>query len=251
LRTPFFGAAMPQAAIGIVCKAPEPGQSKTRLIPRLGADKSAALARAFLIDIAESIRELRGEFDVAGYAVCSPAEAAEELATFLPDDFGYAVHTDVVLGNVLARATEDLLARGHDCVVLVNGDSPTLPPSLLKDCVLALREGDERAVFGPAIDGGYYLVGLNHNEPRLFEDIPWSTPAVMEATLAKAREIDKRVTQLSAWYDVDDPESLDLLLAEFNGRRPSGVDQNVAAGRALATRGLFQESDLSLMARSA
>src|SRR5271165_6541978 len=71
--TPFFGAAMPQAAIGIVCKAPEPGQSKTRLIPRLGADKSA-LARAFLIDIAESIGELRGEFDVAGYAVCSPAE---------------------------------------------------------------------------------------------------------------------------------------------------------------------------------
>jgi len=250
LHTPFFAAAMPQAAIGIVCKAPEPGQSKTRLIPRLGADKSAALARAFLIDIAESIGELRGEFDVAGYAVCSPAEAAEELATFLPDDFGYAVHTDVVLGNVLARATEDLLARGHDCVVLVNGDSPTLPPSLLKDCVLALREGDECAVFGPAIDGGYYLVGLNHNEPRLFEDIPWSTPAVMDATLAKARKINKRVTQLGAWYDVDDPESLDLLLAEFNGRRPSGVDQNVAPGRAVATRSLFRESDLSLLARS-
>jgi rSAM/selenodomain-associated transferase 1 len=241
---------MPQAAIGIVCKAPEPGQSKTRLIPRLGAEKSAALARAFLIDIADSIHELRSEFDVAGYAVCTPAEAAEELATFLPDNFGYAVHTDVVLGRVLARATDDLLCRGHDCVVLVNGDSPTLPPSLLKDCLLSLRMGDERAVFGPAIDGGYYLVGLNHDEPRLFEGIPWSTPMVLEATLAKARQIKKHVTQLGVWYDVDDAESLDLLLAEFNGRRPSGVDQNVAAGRAAATRRLFRESVFSLLASS-
>jgi rSAM/selenodomain-associated transferase 1 len=241
---------MPRAAIGIVCKAPEPGQSKTRLIPRLGAEKSAALARAFLIDIADSIHELRSEFDVAGYAVCTPAEAAEELATFLPDNFGYAVHTDVVLGRVLARATDDLLCRGHDCVVLVNGDSPTLPPNFLKDCVIALREGDERAVFGPAIDGGYYLVGLNHNEPRLFEDIPWSTPAVLEASLAKARQINEHVTQLGVWYDVDDAESLDLLLAELKGRRPSGVDQKVAAGRALATRDIFRGSDFPPLARS-
>ena len=233
---------MPQAAIAIICKAPAPGRSKTRLIPRLGAEKAAALARAFLIDIARSIVELRGEFDVAGYAVCSPAEAAEELASFLPKDFGYSVHTDAVLGRVLARAMEDLLGRGHDCVILVNGDSPTLPPRLLKDCILALREGDERAVFGPAIDGGYYLVGLNHNDPRLFDDIPWSTPAVMAASLVKAQAIGKRVTQLGVWYDVDDADSLDWLLAELGGRRPPGVDQDVAAGSALATRGLLMEN---------
>lgn len=185
---------MPQAAVAIVCKAPEPGRSKTRLISRLGAEKAAALARAFLIDVAHSIAELRPELDVAGYAVCSPADAAIELASFLPDDFGYAVHTDAILGRVLSQAIHDLLQRGHDCVVLVNGDSPTLPPSLLGDCIRALREGDERIVFGPAIDGGYYLVGLNHSEPRLFEDIPWSTPAVMSASLIKAREVGEHVT---------------------------------------------------------
>ena|SRR5579862_7799299 len=230
---------MSGAAIAIVCKAPAPGQSKTRLIPRLGAEKAAALARAFLTDTANSIAGLRPELDVAGYAVCSPAQAVAELAAFLPRDFGYAVHTDANLGRVLAQATHDLLGRGHDCVVLVNGDSPTLPPSLLRDCVLALREGDERVVFGPAIDGGYYLVGLNHSEPRLFEDVPWSTPDVLVASLAKAREIDVRVTQLGTWYDVDDAESLDWLLAEFDGRRPIGVDQNASAGQALATRKLL------------
>ena len=207
------------------------------------------MARAFLIDIAQSIVELRGEFDVAGYAVCSPAEAAEELASFLPTDFRYSVHTDAVLGRVLARAMQDLLNRGHDCAILVNGDSPTLPPRLLKDSILALREGDERAVFGPAIDGGYYLVGLNHNDPRLFDDIPWSTPAVMAASLAKARAIDKRVTQLGVWYDVDDAQSLDWLVGGFGGQRPPGVDQDVAAGSALATRGLLMANIVDALER--
>ena len=123
-----------------------------------------------------------------------------ELASFLPDDFGYVVHTDQILGRVLAQATDDLLQRGHDCVVLVNGDSPTLPPSLIRDCVLALRECGQRVVFGPAIDGGYYLVGLNYSEPRLFEDIPWSTPDVMAASLAKAKQINAAVT--STWHVV-------------------------------------------------
>ena len=114
-------------AIGVICKAPKPGASKTRLIPKLGAERAAALSRAFLIDLSSVIVAVGQTHAACGYAVCSPASAAEDLAAFLPPSFGYLVETDSVLGGVLARSASALLARGHASVILVNGDSPTLP----------------------------------------------------------------------------------------------------------------------------
>ena len=151
---------MATAAIGIVCKAPKAGESKTRLIPRLGPERAAALARAFLIDLARSIEEAAEVVDCAGYAICSPESAAAELADYLPPSFGYLVKTDRDLGRVLDGATRELLARGHESAILVNGDSPTLPAALLVETVAALREPGARAVFVPALDGGYSILGL-------------------------------------------------------------------------------------------
>ena len=61
----------------------------------------------------------------------------------------------------LARRALSCVA-GHDCVLLVNGDSPTLPPRLLVQAIETLREPGDRMVLGPASDGGYYLIGLKH-----------------------------------------------------------------------------------------
>ncbi len=227
---------MPKAAIAIICKAPKPGASKTRLIPALGPDKAADLSKAFLIDLAATIDGLAPELGVRGYAVCSPAEAVLELAAFLPPSFGYVVHTHPILGHVLQAAVEDLLHRGHDCVVLVNGDSPTLPPALLRDSILALRRYEDKVVFGPAVDGGYYLVGLKRSEPRLFADIPWSTPDVLARSVERAGEIGLPVVQLPVWYDVDDAESFGWLLGELSGRRPPCLNGTDGAGEASATR---------------
>ena len=228
----------PNAAIAIVCKVPKAGFSKTRLIPTLGPDAAAALSRAFLIDLAGTIEEVARDVGASGYAVCSPADAAEELATFLPATFGYAVHTNPVLGAVLDAATGDLLGRGHDCVLLVNGDSPTLPASILRDSVRALRHGEECAVFSPAVDGGYVLVGLRRRCPALFADIPWSTPAVMARSLDQARSIGLPATMVDSWYDVDDAESLSWLMDELRGEPPAGLGHRGAA--AMATRAVLE-----------
>jgi hypothetical protein len=240
---------MSGAAIGIICKAPRPGLSKTRLIPTLGPDKAAELSRAFLVDVATTIDGLDPDLGVKGYAVCSPAEAARELAMFLPASFAYAVHTDPNLGRVLDAATNDLFGRGHDCVLLVNGDSPTLPPAVLRHCILALRGHGDRVVFGPAVDGGYYLIGLKRREPRLFADIPWSTADVLDGSLARAAEIGLPVLTLPVWYDIDDRQSFGWLLSELDGVRPPGIDQTIAAGQARATRGvLAPESEVMRLA---
>ena len=211
------------AAIAIICKVPQPGRSKTRLIPRLGAERAADLSRAFLTDLSATIERVGGAIGARGYAVCSPADAAVALAEFLPASFGYAVHTDPVLGAVLDAAMADLLGRGHDCAVLVNGDSPTLPEAVLAEAVAALRRPGDRVVFGPALDGGYTLVGLKRREPRVFADIAWSTPTVLDQSRARAAAIALPVVETAPWYDVDDAESFGWLLEDLAGTPPAGL----------------------------
>ncbi len=214
---------MATAAIGIICKAPKAGQSKTRLIPRLGPERAAALARAFLIDLSRSIEEAAAAVGCAGYAVCSPESAAAELATFLPPAFAYIVKTDCDLGRVLDGATQELLARGHESAILVNGDSPTLPAALLIETITTLRQPGERVVFVPALDGGYSIVGLNRRVPEIFASIPWSTSDVMRRSLEQAERHAVPTKVLSPWYDIDDEESLDWLIAELRGAPPAGL----------------------------
>ncbi len=233
--------AIRTTAIGIICKAPRAGASKTRLIPALGAPRAAALSRAFLVDIASTIDTLGEAVGARGYAVCSPASAAENLATFLPASFGYLIETDPVLGAVLDRATAALLARGHNGVILVNGDSPTLPAELLLKAVDALRQPGERVIFGPALDGGYTLVGLKTRAPYLFADIPWSTADVLSASLARAASAGLPAALIDPWYDVDDEESLEWLRAEIKGKRLDGLTMRGA--HAPATRAILAEDD--------
>ena len=116
----------------------------------------------------------------------------------------------MILGHVLLGATRALLDAGHDCVLLVNGDSPTLPTRLLVQAIEALREPGDRMVLGPASDGGYYLIGLKHPHRQLFTQIAWGTETVARSTCERAAEIGLATTLLPEWYDVDDIETLAL-----------------------------------------
>jgi hypothetical protein len=103
--------------------------------------------------------------------------------------------------------------------VVLNSDSPTLPTSLLVETAQVLARPGDRAVFGPAVDGGYYLLGLKAKHHRLFEDIAWSTERVAQQTLERAAELKLPVHILPTWYDVDDLAGLKMLRAElFEGQ---------------------------------
>ncbi len=88
--------------------------------------------------------------------------------------------------------------------MVLNSDSPTLPTSLLVETAHVLARPGDRAVFGPALDGGYYLLGLKAQHHRLFQNIAWSTEHVAHQTLERAAELDLPVHILPTWYDVDD-----------------------------------------------
>ena len=70
-------------------------------------------------------------------------------------------------------------------------------------------------MLGPCDDGGYYLIGLKHPPPRLLREVHVSSPDVLSDTLAIAAEEGLTVELLPTWYDVDDAESLERLMAEL------------------------------------
>ena len=225
------------AAIGIMCKAPQPGRTKTRLGAEIGAAGAARLSACFLRDVATAVECVPERLGRKGYAVYAPAGTEPALRQLVPPSFDLLLQVDAEFGNVLHGAVRDLLAAGHDCVVLVNGDSPTLPPSLLVETVDALRRAGDRVVLGPASDGGYYLIGLKRPHRRLFEDIPWGTAAVADRTLDRARQIGLEALVLPEWYDVDDTETLRWLQDELAGRS----DRFGNGGAAPATRAYLAE----------
>jgi hypothetical protein len=205
------------AAIGIICKAPQPGRSKTRLATAIGGAAASELSACFLRDVASAIEAVPEALGRRGYGVYAPAGAEHIMRQLLPAGFGLLLQAGDDLGYVLIGAARALLLSGHDCVLLVNGDSPTLPTRFLAQAIDALREPGDRMVLGPTSDGGYYLIGLKHPHRQLFTNIAWGTNSVACSTCERAAEIGLARTLLPEWYDVDDIETLCWLQDELAG----------------------------------
>jgi len=210
-------------AIAIICKTPAPGKSKTRLSPPLRPEECAAISACFIADLAATVADVAATAPATGHAVYTPAGSEPALRDLLPEGFGLTLQGDGDLGARLLRGTADLFAAGHGGAILVNSDSPTLPPALLHAAVAALVDG-AAMVISPAIDGGYTFIGLAAPHARLFEDIPWSTEVVFALTMERAREIGIDPVVLPPWYDVDDATSYAMLEAELDGAHPAFAD---------------------------
>lgn len=204
-------------AVAIVCKTPAPGKSKTRLSPPLRPEECAAISTCFIQDLSRSIDEIARDDVSVGYAVYTPVGSEAALRMLLPDGFQLAPQCEGGFGERLLHGMKSLLDAGHDGGILINSDSPTLPPSILQAAVDAVRAGDN-VVLSPAFDGGYTLIGLSKLHARLFQDITWSTTTVYRETLERAAEIGLPVVNVPGWYDVDDEVSLKMLEDELAGR---------------------------------
>jgi len=222
-------------ALAIFCKTPVAGESKTRLAPLLGGEQCAQLSACFIADLAHTIHALTTDADVVGYALYTPKGTEAELNRLLPPGFELLAQAEGDFGARLNQGVEDLIAAGHVGAILLNSDSPTLPRKILRAAVDAVR-GDDQVVLGPAIDGGYTLIGLSRPHPQLFTGIPWSTAAVLECTLQRAREIDLPAVILDPWYDVDDAASYAMLENELAGSRPAFASASIGHEDAPHTR---------------
>ncbi len=207
-------------ALAIVCKAPRPGQAKTRLAPPLTFEEAASLAGAFLLDTVALGLSLSWDSVV----VMHPREDGALLRPMLPRGVQVCQQRQAGLGAALREAFERCFKQGHQRVVLIDSDSPTLPLSILRDACAGLEEHD--LAIGPSADGGYYLLGMREPRLQLFDGIAWSTSSVYAQTLERAAGL--KVLSLDEWYDVDTAEDLARLEADL-AHQPATTAPNTRA----------------------
>jgi rSAM/selenodomain-associated transferase 1 len=196
----------PAAGAGLIvfAKAPVPGLTKTRLIPALGAAGAAALAER-LLERAVAAGMAAGFDEVE---LCAAPDAFHPAFARLA-----AQHPGLRLGeqgdgDLGARMHRALARRLADChrVLLIGSDAPALDAAVLGAAARALADHD--AVFVPALDGGYALVGLTRPQVSLFTGMAWSTPGVMAQTRERARQAGLCWTEMPAVADIDEPADL-------------------------------------------
>ena len=185
---------------------PQPGQTKTRLIPALGADGAAFVQRRMTEQALASARQFSA---IPGrrLEICSTGADFRTLGLWLGFDLKYVDQGEGDLGQRLLRAIGDAFVRGATSVIVIGSDCPALPVGYLDEAAKVLASKTD-LVLGPAHDGGYYLIGLNQVAVSLFENIPWGTENVLAATLKAASRLDWQVLQLLPLVDIDRPEDL-------------------------------------------
>lgn len=187
----------------VMAKAPLPGFAKTRLIPALGAEGAAAIAHRLLDRAVEqALAAGLGAVDLC----CSPDSRHESFARLggLPR-VELSQQADGDLGTRMSHAFERWLARVPQ-VLLMGTDAPALDAALLRHAAQALEHTD--AVFVPAHDGGYALVGLRRPSPSLFDGMTWSTSTVMAHTRERLAASGLRYTELPPVADIDEAADL-------------------------------------------
>lgn len=193
---------METVALLVIAKEPLPGRAKTRLTPPCTPAEAAALARAALLDTID---------------VVSRTPAARRVLVFdgdqrdwRPYGFELVAQRGDGLGERLAAAFADVGTPA----LLVGMDTPQLTPELLEAVARPLVRGDADAVFGPAQDGGFWLLGLRRPDPSLVLGVPMSVPHTGRVQLARLTQAGLRVSLMPELVDVDTVDDARLVASQ-------------------------------------
>ncbi|WP_024799416.1 DUF2064 domain-containing protein [Nocardia sp. BMG51109] len=203
----------------VIAKSPIAGFAKTRLTPPFSPQEAARLAAAALLDTLAAVRHsgIRNRV-VAWTGSLEDAECAEELAGELAD-FTLVPQRGDTFGQRLANAHNDAGAYGLP-VLQIGMDTPQAGPALLATCATRLLDSGD-AVLGPAVDGGWWALGLTDPGPaRVLADVPMSTGSTGEHTRVALRRTGCRVQRLPTLSDVDTVADAIAVAAEYRGRFP-------------------------------
>ena len=193
-----------------------PGRVKTRLAGDLGVGAATELYAAMRADVLESASSLA---DVRLLVFWAVEQGALPVLQELPRLEMFA-QKGATLGERMAAAFVTAFASGIRNCCIIGSDSPDLPLRHIEEAFQALEQDRADVVFGPAADGGYYLLGMRRLWGRLFEDVFWSSPQVLETSLERARELNLRSLLLPPWYDLDTIADLRRLAASDGRNAP-------------------------------
>jgi rSAM/selenodomain-associated transferase 1 len=211
-----------------MAKAPRAGECKTRMEPLLGPAGCARLQAALTRRAAAWAREVAPG---AAFLAYTPEGSLDEMVELVPPGTDLFLQEGAHLGERLAAATARVLHMHDGPVVVIGTDLPTLSLAHAEAALDDLENGCDVS-FGPAFDGGYYLVALARDLPEVFA-LPagaWGGADVFELSLRAAATAGLQFGMLRAERDLDTPADARAALAD-----PSFPEEIVALLRAPAT----------------
>ncbi len=183
---------MTGVTLAVIAKAPRPGLVKTRLCPPCTPFEAAALAEAALADTLDTLLTVRA----AQYVIALDGPPGR----WLPRRFSVVSQHGQGLGARLAHA----FATIGGPTFLVGMDTPQLDATTVSAAVELLATAGTDAVLGPALDGGWWGLGLRRPDERVFRGVEMSTASTYAEQLRRLEELELHTHVLPPLRDVDD-----------------------------------------------
>lgn len=187
---------MEDRALIIFAKNPRLGKVKTRLAEGLGE----ILALEVYIELLRTTDDIIRSLPVAKYIYWDGG--IPENQNYFSDDCIHRKQVDGDLGLKMAEAFSEVLGK-HSLVCIIGTDCPYLSSEILMNAYDHLSDKIDY-VIGPALDGGYYLLGLKRVFTELFQDMVWSTDQVYEITTKRGKDLNLSFYNLPKLGDIDD-----------------------------------------------
>ena len=188
----------PDVALIVFLRYPQKGKVKTRLAASLGQGKALEVYLALIAHTLETAR-------ASGFRVYLYYEGG------LPDHkdklpyFSYHNQSEGSLGDRITHAIDHTL-KNHQKAIIIGSDCPGLAADHIREAASALNNCD--IVLGPALDGGYYLIGCKNLNHEIFRDIRWSTSQVLQQTIEAIKKNNLTFHLLETLRDIDTLEDL-------------------------------------------
>ena len=182
------------AALIIFVKNAEKGKVKTRLAKTMGDEKALRIYLALL----DHTRTVTQSVQVHRYLYYS--NFIPDRDDWSPELFHKSVQFGPELGDRMSNAFKRVLQK-HGRAIIIGSDCASLTPEILQDAYDRLNQFD--FVIGPALDGGYYLLGMSDFFPEVFQNIAWSTPTVLDRTIQIVQSLGKSYYLLTRLSDID------------------------------------------------
>jgi rSAM/selenodomain-associated transferase 1 len=191
---------LPQTTFIIFARYPHAGKVKTRLAATIGNDAAAHFYRLCAEHTFRQVAPFQSRSSLSFY--CSEAADLSSVQKWIaPIECPIIAQSGDTLGERMNNAFDECFRNGAAKVVIIGTDAPDISSEILQLSIVALDTAD--VVIGPAVDGGYYLLGMNQLHKDLFDSVPWSTENVLRITIEKAQSHQLSVYLLPELRDID------------------------------------------------
>jgi rSAM/selenodomain-associated transferase 1 len=196
----------------VFLKYPEAGKVKTRLAKDVGDQRAAEIYSQMSKTIIENVLDVSGYRTIIFY---NPPEKENEIRDWLGNkQCPITPQAGETLGDKIVDAFAQVFSSGADKAVIIGTDCIDVSSETITQAINSLEEVD--VVLGPAMDGGYYLLGLNNHIPEIFQEIEWSTDRVLNQTLERIKDKKLSFELLKTLKDIDTLDDFNSQLGSLN-----------------------------------